>query len=201
MPKTVEFLFDFASPNGYLVHRALPAITADTGIEFEYSLALLGGIFKLTGNQAPMVAFGNIPKKLAYEQLEIQRFVKKYAIDQFQFNPNFPINTVLLMRGALLAEKEGRLTEYIETGLQHMWERGTHMGDKEAFAAAMTEEGFDGDALVAAYDDAAIKQDLMERTQKAVDRGAFGIPTFFVGDEMFFGKERLGQVVEAALAE
>ncbi|MEM1050928.1 MAG: 2-hydroxychromene-2-carboxylate isomerase [Pseudomonadota bacterium] len=200
MPKTVEFLFDFASPNGYLVHRALPPITAETGVEFDYSLALLGGIFKLTGNQAPMMAFANIPNKMAYDQLEFGRFLKAHRITKFQMNPNFPINTVLLMRGALLMEKEGRLTEYIEVGLQHMWERGTHMGDKEAFAAAMTEEGFDGEVLVAAYDDTAIKQDLMERTQKAVDRGAFGIPTFFVGDEMFFGKERLGQVVEAALA-
>jgi len=200
MPKAVELIFDFASPNAYLVHRALPAITERTGIVFDYKLALLGGIFKLTGNQAPMMAFANIPKKLAYEQLEFGRFIKAHNITNFQMNPNFPINTVLLMRGALIAEKEGRLTEYIEAGLSHMWEKGTHMGDPAAYIAAMNASGFNGEALAAAYNDPVIKQELMDRTQAAVDRGAFGIPTFFVDGEMFFGKERLHQVEAAALA-
>ncbi|MEO1046605.1 MAG: 2-hydroxychromene-2-carboxylate isomerase [Pseudomonadota bacterium] len=201
MPKTVEFIFDFASPNGYLVHCALPAISERTGIGFNYSLALLGGIFKLTGNQAPMVAFADIPKKLAYEQLEIQRFIKQHHVDKFQFNPHFPVNTVRLMRGALVAEKQGRLMDYIEAGLYHMWEAPKAMGDADVYAAAMTESGFDGAALSVAYDDPEIKQALLQRTQNAVDRGVFGIPTFFVGDEMFFGKERLHQVEQAALAD
>ncbi len=199
-PKAVDFIFDFASPNAYLVHRALPAISARTGINFDYKLALLGGIFKLTGNQAPMMAFANIPKKLAYEQLEFGRFITAHNITDFQMNPHFPINTVMLMRGALVAEQQGRLMDYIEAGLVAMWEKGINMGDAEAYIAAMNESGFDGAALAAAYNDADIKQELMVRTQAAVDRGAFGIPTFFVGDDMFFGKERLHQVEAAALA-
>lgn len=199
MPKTAEFIFDFASPNAYLVHRALPAITERTGITFDYSLALLGGIFKLTGNQPPMMAFANIPNKLAYEQLEFGRFLTDHNIETFRFNPHFPVNTVLLMRGALVAEKERQLMDYIEAGLHHMWEEPKAMGDPDIYAAAMTASGFDGEALAAAYGDPEIKQALMQRTQDAVDRGAFGIPTFFVGGEMFFGKERLAQVEAAAL--
>ena len=167
MPKTVEFIFDFASPNAYLVHRALPAITQRTGIIFNYKLALLGGIFKLTGNQAPMMAFANIPKKLAYEQVEFGRFLQAHNIGNFQMNPHFPVNTVMLMRGALVAEQQGRLM----------------------------------DALAAAYHDPDIKQELMVRTQAAVDRGVFGIPTFFVGDDIYFGKERLYQVEAAATGQ
>ncbi len=199
-PKAVDFIFDFASPNAYLVHRALPAISARTGINFDYKLALLGGIFKLTGNQAPMMAFANIPKKLTYEQLEFGRFIAAHNITDFQMNPHFPINTVMLMRGALVAEQQGRLMDYIEAGLIAMWEKGINMGDAAAYIAAMNQSGFDGAALAAAYNDADIKQELMVRTQAAVDRGAFGIPTFFVGDDMFFGKERLHQVEAAALA-
>lgn len=198
MPKTVEFIFDFASPNAYLVHRALPAITQRTGIIFDYKLALLGGIFKLTGNQAPMMAFAHIPKKLAYEQLEFGRFLKEHKIGNFQMNPHFPVNTVMLMRGALVAEQQGRLMEYIEAGLAAMWEQGVNMADGDAYAAATTASGFDGAALAAAYNDADIKQELMMRTQAVVDRGAFGIPTFFIGDDIYFGKERLHQVERAA---
>lgn len=198
MPKTVEFIFDFASPNAYLVHRALPAITRRSGIIFDYKLALLGGIFKLTGNQAPMMAFANIPNKLAYEQLEFARFLQEHKIANFQMNPHFPVNTVMLMRGALVAEQQGRLMDYIEAGLTAMWEQGVNMADGDAYAAAMTASGFDGAALAAAYRDADIKQELMARTQAVVDRGAFGIPTFFVGDDIYFGKERLHQVEHAA---
>lgn len=200
MPKSVEYIFDFASPNAYLVHRALPAITERTAILFDYKLALLGGIFKLTGNQAPMMAFAGIPNKLAYEQLEFGRFLKDHNIAEFQFNPHFPVNTVLLMRGALMARKDGRLMEYIEAGLHHMWEAPKAMGDAAVYAEAMSASGFDGKALAEAYNDPVIKQELMQHTQAAVDRGAFGIPTFFVGDDMFFGKERLAQVEAAAQA-
>ena len=197
-PRNVEFIFDFASPNAYLVHRALPAITQRTGIIFNYKLALLGGIFKLTGNQAPMMAFANIPKKLAYEQVEFGRFLQAHNIGNFQMNPHFPVNTVMLMRGALVAESEGRLMDYVEAGLTAMWEKGVNMADAPAYISAMNASGFDGDALAAAYHDPDIKQELMVRTQAAVDRGVFGIPTFFVGDDIYFGKERLYQVEAAA---
>ncbi|MGP1284154.1 MAG: 2-hydroxychromene-2-carboxylate isomerase [Parasphingopyxis sp.] len=200
MSVTVDFIFDFASPNAYLVHRVLPGIVERTGATFRYIPCLLGGIFKATGNQAPMIAYAPIPNKLAYEQLEFRRFIESHALSDFNFNPHFPVNTVLLQRGALAAEREGRLMDYVEAGLHHMWEAPKKMDDAEVYADAMRESGFDGAALVEAAQDPAIKQALIDNSSAAVERGAFGIPTFFVGDEMFFGKERLGQVEDAAAA-
>lgn len=196
---TVDFIFDFASPNAYLAHQAVGGIAKRTGATFNYVPALLGGVFKATGNQAPFVAFGNIPAKLAYEQLEFQRFMEKHEITKFKFNPNFPINTLLMQRGAIAAEKEGRLGDYIEAGLVHMWEEPKKMDDPEVYAAAFTASGFDGAAMLEATQDPAVKAKLIENTNKAVERGVFGIPTFFVGEEMFFGKDRLDQVEEAIL--
>ena len=200
MTKSVDFIFDFASPNAYLVHRVLPGIAERTGATFNYIPCLLGGIFKSTGNQAPMTAFAPIPNKLAYEQVEFGRFIAKHGLSDFAFNPHFPVNTVLLQRGALVAERDGRLMDYIEAGLHHMWEAPKKMGDPEAYAAAMSESGFDGAALVEGAQDPAIKQKLIDYTAAAVERGAFGIPTFYVGDDMFFGKDRLDQVEEAIAA-
>lgn len=195
--KPADFIFDFASPNAYLTDRVLPGIAERTGATFNYIPCLLGGIFKSTGNQAPMIAYAPIRNKLAYEQLEFQRFIEKHALTDFQFNPHFPVNTVLLQRGALVAERDGRLMDYVEAGLHHKWEVPKKMDDAKAFAAAMSESGFDGAALVEGAEDPAIKQKLIDNTAAAVERGAFGIPTFFVGDEMFFGKDRLDQVEEA----
>ncbi len=195
--KTVDFIFDFASPNAYLVHNVLPGIADRTGATFRYIPCLLGGIFKATGNRAPMVAFGGIPNKLAYEQLEMRRFIEKHGLSDFKMNPHFPVNTVLLQRGALVAERNGGLMDYIEAGLAAMWETGVKMDDPEAYAAAMDKAGFDGAALAEQAQEPGIKQKLIDNTQAAVDRGAFGIPSFFVGGAMFFGKERLDQVEEA----
>jgi 2-hydroxychromene-2-carboxylate isomerase len=200
MSVTVDFIFDFASPNAYLVHRVLPGIAERTGATFRYVPCLLGGIFKATGNRAPMIAYAPIPNKLAYEQLEFRRFIERHGLSDFNFNPHFPVNTVLLQRGALAAEREGRLMDYVEAGLHHMWEVPKKMDDAEIYADAMRESGFDGAALVEAAQDPAIKQALIDNSSAAVERGAFGIPTFFVGDEMFFGKERLGQVEDAVAA-
>lgn len=200
MTKSVDFIFDFASPNAYLAHRVLPGIAERTGATFSYIPCLLGGIFKLTGNQAPMIAFAPIPNKLAYEQLEFGRFIAKHGLSDFAFNPHFPVNTVLLQRGALVAERDGRLMDYVEAGLRYMWEAQKKMDDPEVYAAAMSASGFDGAALVEGTQDPAIKQKLMDNTAAAVERGAFGIPTFYVGDEMFFGKDRLDQVEEAIAA-
>lgn len=197
MTKRVDFIFDFASPNAYLVHKVLPGITDRTGAAFNYIPCLLGGIFKATGNQAPMIAFAPIPNKMAYEQLEFGRFIAKHELSDFTFNPHFPVNTVLLQRGALVAERDGWLMDYVEAGLHHMWEASKNMSDPEIYATAMSESGFDGAALVEGAQDPAIKQKLIDNTEAAVEHGAFGIPTFFVGEEMFFGKERLDQVEEA----
>ncbi|MEM9618673.1 MAG: 2-hydroxychromene-2-carboxylate isomerase [Pseudomonadota bacterium] len=200
MSKTVDFIFDFASPNAYLAHRAMPHIFAGTDVQFQYIPCLLGGIFKATGNQAPMIAFDGIKNKLAYEQLEMQRFIEKYALSKFRFNPNFPVNTLMLMRGAVAADQDGRLGDYIEAGLKAMWEDGLNMDDPDIFAKTMTAAGFDGPAVLTQTQDPAVKAKLAENTSAAVERGAFGVPTFFIGDAMYFGKDRLAQIREAVTA-
>ena len=194
MPKTIDFIFDFASPNAYLAHQLMPGIAARTGATVNYIPCLLGGIFKVTGNQAPMIAFGNVKGKLAYEQLEMARFIKTHAIDRFRFNPHFPVNTLILMRGAVAAQMNGQANAYITAGLKHMWEEGLKMDDPDVFVSAMSGAGLDGAALLDQTQDPAVKERLVANTSAAVERGAFGIPTFFVGDEMFFGKDRLAQM-------
>lgn len=196
MPKTIDFIFDFGSPNAYLAYKALPPILERTGAQVRIIPCLLGGIFKSTNNQPPMLAFGNVQGKLDYDRIEMNRFIKKHELNAFKFNPNFPVNTLLLMRGAIAAERDGRLTEYVEAGLAHMWEDGLKMDDPDVFAEAMTSAGFDGAALLAATQDPDVKAKLAENTAAAVERGSFGIPTFYIGSEMFFGKERLAQIEE-----
>ena len=200
MTKTVDFIFDFASPNAYLCHKVLPEISARTGATFNYIPCLLGGIFKSTGNQAPMMAFNGIKGKLEYDGLEMQRFIKKHGLTKFAMNPHFPVNTLLLMRGAVAAEMDGRLMAYVDGGVAHMWEEGLKMDDPDVYADAMTKAGFDGADLLARTQDPAVKQKLVDNTAAAVERGCFGIPTFYVGDEIFFGKERLGQMEEEIMA-
>jgi 2-hydroxychromene-2-carboxylate isomerase len=196
MKKTIEFIFDFASPNAYLAYQLLPGIVERTGAELAITPCLLGGIFKATGNQPPMLAFGSVQGKLEYEQKEISRFVKKHDVKKYQFNTNFPVNTLILMRAAIVANDEGRLAEYIEAGLSAMWENNKKMDDPEVFVAVMNDAGFDGANLLERTQDPNVKQRLMDNTAQAVSRGAFGVPTFFVGSEMFFGKDRLAQVDE-----
>ncbi|KRA61453.1 disulfide bond formation protein DsbA [Caulobacter sp. Root655] len=193
-PKIIEFIFDFGSPNAYLAWKVLPAIAARTGATVVLLPCLLGGIFKLTGNQAPMVAFGGIKGKMAYEMLETRRFIEVHGLTAFRFNPHFPVNTLLLMRGMVAAQRAGAGEPYLDAMLRGMWEEGLKLDDPAVFTAALDAAGLDGAALLAATGDPEVKAQLMANTEAAVARGVFGIPTFFVGDEMFFGKERLGQV-------
>lgn len=196
----IELIFDFGSPNAYLVHKVLPQMAAEAGVGVTYTLPLLGGIFKLTQNKAPMEQFAAVPSKLKYERLEFNRFVERHGLSDFKWNPHFPVFTVTLMRGALAAEEEGNLPAYIEAGLKCAWEDGVNMADPEAYVAAMTKHGIDGAHYLARAQDPAIKQKLIDTTNDVVARGVFGVPTFFVGDDMFFGKERMDQVIEAATA-
>ena len=198
MTKTVEFLFDFGSPNAYLSHRVVPAIEVRTGARFVYTPVLLGGVFKLTNNQSPIVAFANVKNKLDYEMLETRRFVARHKLDAFTFNPHFPVNTLQIMRGAVVAEAEGVLAAYVEAVFQHMWERPKKMDDPEVIRAALAESGLDAERLLARTQDPRVKDTLATNTQRAVERGAFGVPTFFVGNEMYFGKDRLRDVEELA---
>lgn len=194
MTKTLEFLFDFGSPNAYLSHKVLPALAERTGAKLVYTPVLLGGLFKSTGNQAPMVAFAGVPKKLAYESLETRRFIARHGLTAFRMNPHFPVNTLMLMRGATAAEAAGQLMPYVEAGFTAMWEKGAKMDDPAVFRAELAAAGLPADALIASSQTPEIKQKLLERTEAAAARGAFGSPTFFVGDEMWFGKERLREI-------
>ena len=196
MPTPIEFIFDFGSPNAYLAWNGLKATAPDADITL--TPALLGGIFKATGNSAPMVAFGGVKGKLDYERLEMQRFIEKHGLTRFRFNPHFPVNTLTLMRGLVAAQAHGVGEAYVDAGLKAMWEDGEPMADPETFVRVMTAAGLDGAQLLAQTQDPEVKATLAASTDRAVERGVFGIPTFFVGDEMFFGKERLGQVIEAA---
>lgn len=194
---SVEFHFDFGSPNAYLAHRVIPAIEARTGMRFQYVPVLLGGIFKATNNRSPAEAFGTVKNKLAYERLEFTRFIRRHAITQFQMNPFFPVNTLQLMRGAAAAEIDGGLADYVEAVFHHMWEAPKKMDDPEVIRAALDASGLDGSRTLQRIQDPAVKERLLRNTERSVARGSFGAPTFFVGDEIFFGKDRLRDVEEA----
>ena len=196
MPKTVDFLFDFASPNAYFSWKVLPGIAARTGATVNIIPCLLGGVFKATGNQAPMVAFGGVQGKLAYEMLETRRFIEKHGLTSFTMNPHFPVNTLLVMRGLIAAEMDGNKERYIAAVMPAMWENAQKMDDPAVVGEVLNRGGLNGPTLLLRTQDDAVKAKLVANTQRAVERGAFGIPTFFVGEEMFFGKERLGQVEE-----
>ncbi|OYX57279.1 MAG: disulfide bond formation protein DsbA [Brevundimonas subvibrioides] len=197
--RTIDFIFDFASLNAYLAERALPGLVGRTGATINVIPCLLGGIFKATGNQAPFSAYAGIKGKLDYEMLEIRRFVKAHGLEDFQMNPHFPVNSLLAMRGLCACEPGDEFDRYLDAVLAGFWERGLPMGDPAVLASVLTEAGLDAERLIALAQTDAVKAKLADNTAAAVERGAFGAPTFFVGDEMFFGKERLGQI-EAMLS-
>lgn len=196
--KIVEFLFDFGSPNAYLAHRAVPQIEREHDLKFRYLPVLLGGIFQETGNRSPIEAFAGIPAKLAYEQLERERFCNRYAISDFRMNPHFPINTLALMRGAIAASRLEVFDAYVETIFSAMWVEGLDMGNIETVMQVLEEANLPAAEIVALSSDPEVKRELIENTRKAVERGTFGSPTFFVGDEIFFGKDRLDELIAFA---
>jgi 2-hydroxychromene-2-carboxylate isomerase len=195
----LEFIFDFASPNAYLTMKALPPILERTGATLKITPALLGGIFKATGNSAPMVQYAGIPAKLAYERLEMERFIVQHGLTAFRFNPHFPVNSLLIMRAAMVAQHDGLLSDYVDAVLRAMWEDGLKMDDPEIVDAFLSANGFDASAMLARTGEQPAKDALTANTAAAVARGVFGIPSFFAGGQIFFGKDRLDQV-EAALA-
>jgi 2-hydroxychromene-2-carboxylate isomerase len=193
----IDFIFDFGSPNGYLAWKVLPDIARRTGATVNLIPCLLGGIFKATNNRSPVEAFGEVKGKLAYENLETRRYVQKHGLAAFRMNPHFPVNTLLIMRGLIAARRAGVGDRYLDTVLSAMWEQGLKMDDPEVVKSTLDAAGLDGAALLAATQDPEVKAELVANTEAAVARGVFGVPTFFVGDEMFFGKDRLGQVEDA----
>jgi len=196
---TPEFLFDFGSPNAYLAHKIIPDIEKRTGAKFTYVPVLLGGIFKATNNKPPMVAFGGIKGKMEYELLETQRFIARHKLSKFKFNPHFPVNTLLVMRCASAALLDNALVPYVDAVMRHMWEDGLKMDDPEVARAALDAAGLNGARLLERSQTHEVKQRLMDDTAKAVERGVFGIPTFFVGKEIYFGKNTLRDVEEEIL--
>jgi 2-hydroxychromene-2-carboxylate isomerase len=195
MAREIEFLYDFGSPNAYMVHRAIEDMGDFT---FRYVPVLLGGIFKAIGNQSPMQAYGHIAAKRDYDMVEMRRFMARHDINSFSMNPNFPVNTLLMMRGAVAAEALDCADDYIEAMMTGMWERGLALADPEVWAGLLAETGLPVDALIAGAADPDHKAKLAANTEHAVARGVFGIPSFFVDGELYFGKDRLRDVLEAA---
>jgi len=196
-PIKVEFMFDFGSPNAYLAEKVIPDIERRTGVKFEYVPVLLGGIYKLTNNRSPAEYLAGIKNKPEFMQLEMERFIRRHNITSFRKNPFFPVNTLQLMRGAVAAHLEGVFEPYFHAAYHHMWEEPKKMDDPQVARAAFLSSNVDFDRLFARAQQQDVKDRLLKLTQDAVDRGAFGSPTFFVGKEMFFGKDQLRDVEEA----
>ena len=196
-PATVEFMFDFGSPNAYLAALVIPDVERRAGVKFEYVPVLLGGVYKLTGNSSPADYLRGVKNKPEFQELEMQRFIRRHNITKFRKNPFFPVNTLQLMRGAVAAQFEGVFEPYFRAAYHHMWEEPKKMDDPEVAREALISSGIDFDRLFARAQQPDVKNRLLELTQDAVNRGAFGSPTFFVGNEMFFGKDQLRDVEEA----
>ncbi|MFC0240849.1 2-hydroxychromene-2-carboxylate isomerase [Rhodopseudomonas telluris] len=189
-----QFLFDFGSPNAFLAHEAIPAIEQRIGARFDYVPVLLGGIFKATNNKSPAETLAGIKNKREFHALETERFVRRYAVKPYVWNPHFPVNTLNLMRAAVAAQLDGVFEKYVEAAFHHMWVEPKKMDDLETAVASLNASGLDGKALLTRAQEPEVKAKLIANTEDAVQRGAFGSPTFFVGKEMFFGKEQLRDV-------
>lgn len=192
----VEFQYDFGSPNAYLSHRVIPSIEARTGMKIDYLPVLLGGVFKATHNVSPAVSLQGIKNKGEYQALEMRRFLRAHHITDFAMNPHFPVNTLQIMRGAIVAEREGCYERYVDEVFRHMWQAPKKMDDAEVIAAALTESGLPAEAILSGIQEPEVKAKLLSNTQDAVERGVFGSPSFFVADELFFGKDRLRELEE-----
>ena len=193
-PNTIEFFFDFGSPTTYLAHTQLPAIAHAAGAQLLPRPMLLGGVFKATGNASPVT----VPAKGRWMGQDIARWARRYGVP-FAFNPHFPINTLTLMRGAtgLQMRQPQDFARYADAMFDALWVQGSNLGDASVLAAVLGDAGFAADAFLALVGDSEIKARLVATTEEAVARGVFGAPTCFVGEQMFFGQDRLDFVREA----
>jgi 2-hydroxychromene-2-carboxylate isomerase len=193
MAKQLEFFFDFGSPYSYLAYKALPGIAAAHGAEIVWRPMLLGGVFKATGNHSP----AETPAKGKWLQQDLQRWAERYGVT-FNHNPYFPVNTLTLMRGAAGMQMRGSdFNKYVDAIFDAMWGEPRNLGDPHELADVLSEAGFDADAFQALVNDLEVKEKLKKNTEEAVARGVFGAPTFFVGEEMYWGQDRLEFVAEA----
>jgi 2-hydroxychromene-2-carboxylate isomerase len=200
MDKKCQFLFDFGSPNAYLAHTRIAGIEQRTGQSVEYVPVLLGGVFKLTNNQSPMQAFGHIENKMRFMGIETDRFLKKHPVP-FVSNPHFPVNTLQIMRGAIFAKPEPYFEKYVDAVFRAMWVKQMKMDDPEVIKNLLEDSGLDSDSIIAGMQDSKVKAELIDNTNQAVTRGVFGSPSFFVGDEMFYGKDQLRDFEEEIVNE
>ena len=194
--KKIEFHFDFGSPNAYLSHLVIPAIEQRTGSKFDYVPILLGGVFKLTNNRSPAESLAGIKNKPQYERLETTRFIRRHGITKFQSNPFFPVNTLMIMRGAIAARAMGVFERYVDEMYRHMWAEPKKMDDPNIVRGVLDAAAFDSARWFELIQSAPIKDELLRNTEQSVERGTFGSPTFFVDGEIFFGKDRLREVEE-----
>ncbi|MBX3586338.1 MAG: 2-hydroxychromene-2-carboxylate isomerase [Ramlibacter sp.] len=194
MAKTFEFWFDFGSPASYLAHTQVAALAQATGAQAQYRPMLLGGVFQATGNHSP----ATIPAKGAYTFTDFDRYARRYGVP-LNRNPHFPINTLMLMRGAvgLQLREPDRFMAYVDLAFRAIWVDAKNLNDPATVGAVLHAAGFDPAALLALTQDAQVKDRLKAVTQEAIDRGVFGAPTFFVGDQMFWGQDRIEFVKEA----
>jgi len=196
MTKRVQLVFDFVSPNAYLIWWPLRDLVNRYEAGLEVLPAFLGGMHRLTGNAPPMVRDAEVKGKNAYAMLEMGRFIAKHGLTRYRMHPQFPFNSILLMRMLFAANEDGRGVQFAEGMLRPIWEEGLDVFSPEALGAAVSAAGFDAADLFERAQSDAVKQGLIASTERVVERGAFGIPTMWIGDEMFFGKERLGQIEE-----
>ena len=196
MSKQAEFFFDFGSPTAYLAWTQLPRLVAEAGATLVWRPMLLGGVFKATGNASPVT----VPAKGRWMFQDMARWARRYGV-ALAMNPHFPINTLTLMRGAvgLQMRQPADFERYVETVYRAMWAQPVNMGDAAVMAEVLQRAGFDPAAFSALAGDAEVKAALVANTEEAVARGVFGAPTVFVGEQMFFGQDRL-DFVRAALA-
>jgi 2-hydroxychromene-2-carboxylate isomerase len=192
----IEFHFDFGSPNAYLSHRVIPDIEKRSGARFRYVPVLLGGVFKATNNRSPVEAFRGVRNKPEFHELETRRFLKRHGIVDFQHNPFFPVNTLAIMRGAVAAAREECFDRYVQVVFHNMWCEPKKMDEPEIIRTVLDTNGLDAMRLLERAQSPDVKQELLRNTETSVARGTFGSPTFFVGTEMFFGKDQLRDVEE-----
>jgi len=195
----LEFHFDFGSPNAYLSHLVIPEIEKRTGAKFEYVPVLLGGVFKATNNRSPAESLQGIKNKPDYERLETTRFIRRHNITRYKSNPFFPVNTLMMMRGAIAAQSLDVFARYVDEMYRDMWAEPKKMDDPNVFRAALDEAGLESAQILELIQTPKVKDQLIENTRRSVERGTFGSPTFYVDNEIFFGKDRLRDVEEMIL--
>jgi 2-hydroxychromene-2-carboxylate isomerase len=192
----VDFIYDVATPNGYLAHKVIPEFEDRTHVKFNYIPCLAGGIFKLTNNTPPLIANADVKNKSDYFFIEMNRFIQKHKINQFKNNSYFPQNSLLIQRGAIAAQQLNIFKEYVDCTMSGMWEKDLNIQDKDVLKQALEEGGIDYIAIFNIIETKECKDQLIANTSWAVEKGAFGIPTFFIDDQIFFGKDHMYQLEE-----